>query len=79
MTIICAKRSKNLYAVFNLRSWDSVFRSSTPIVKVLHRFPFAHRQQGTQCRKPIDGQLTKMDCGLVCGSCSQDIERELQA
>lgn len=32
----------------------------------------------TQCRKPIDGQLTKMDCGLVCGSCSQDIEREIQ-
>lgn len=32
----------------------------------------------TQCRKPIDGQLTKMDCGLVCGSCSQDIDREIQ-
>jgi len=32
----------------------------------------------TQCRKPIDGQLTKMDCGLVCGACSGEIEREIQ-
>ena len=37
------------------------------------------RPWGTQCRKPIDGQLTKMDCGLVCGACSREIEREIQA
>lgn len=33
---------------------------------------------GTQCKKRITGQLTKMECGLVCGACAAEIDREIQ-
>ena len=40
------------------------------------RFHVARR--GTQCHKPIEGRLSKMECGLACGACADEIDREIQ-
>lgn len=32
----------------------------------------------TQCHKPIEGRLSKMECGLACGACADEIDREIQ-
>ena len=62
--------------------WSTLFpKTSQNFFGFSHVFSKPHRPMplwGSQCKKPIEGRLTRMDCGLACGACADEIEQEIQ-